>query len=281
MPYTTTADLPASVRDIIETATGRLLFLGVLKRAGAEGTSDVVAFSQAWAGLSRAGYVEHPDGMWRRLPPAQRADTAALTRAVKAAARIEAMGRGYFKACKDCSGSTAPTCKAQGRCLAVAAKAYNPAQPRANDGKWTVGGFGAGILAPQFGGSPDTFMAKEPPVATALADNANPDDIAVFTRHVGRPVTRALIDFQQENYTAAARELRRVRNGAARFGGSHAQRDLLDLTAPESLSKREGPAGELNLAYRHAQASTIYGGTSEVLRSQIAERNLGLPRTRA
>jgi len=57
-------------------------------------------------------------------------------------------------------------------------------------------------------------------------------------------------------------------------------RDLLDLTAPESLSKREGPAGELNLAYRHAQGTTIYGGTSEVHRSQIAERNLGLPRTR-
>ena len=56
--------------------------------------------------------------------------------------------------------------------------------------------------------------------------------------------------------------------------------DLLDLTAPESLSKRSGPAGELNLAYRHAQGTTIYGGTSEVHRSQIAERNLGLPRTR-
>jgi alkylation response protein AidB-like acyl-CoA dehydrogenase len=57
-------------------------------------------------------------------------------------------------------------------------------------------------------------------------------------------------------------------------------RSLLDLTAPDSLSKREGPAGELNLAYRHAQGTTIYGGTSEVHRSQIAERNLGLPRTR-
>ncbi len=57
-------------------------------------------------------------------------------------------------------------------------------------------------------------------------------------------------------------------------------RDLLDLTAPHSLSKREGAAGELNLAYRHAQGTTIYGGTSEVHRSQIAERNLGLPRTR-
>lgn len=57
-------------------------------------------------------------------------------------------------------------------------------------------------------------------------------------------------------------------------------RDLLDLTAPHSLSKRKGPAAEINLAYRHAQGTTIYGGTSEVHRSQIAERNLGLPRTR-
>jgi alkylation response protein AidB-like acyl-CoA dehydrogenase len=58
-------------------------------------------------------------------------------------------------------------------------------------------------------------------------------------------------------------------------------RDLLDLTAPLSLSKRKGPAAEINMFYRHAQGSTIYGGTSEVHRSMIAERNLGLPRTRA
>jgi alkylation response protein AidB-like acyl-CoA dehydrogenase len=57
--------------------------------------------------------------------------------------------------------------------------------------------------------------------------------------------------------------------------------DLLDLTAPYSLSKRKGPAGFLNQCYRHAQGTTIYGGTSEVHRSMIAERALGLPRTRA
>jgi alkylation response protein AidB-like acyl-CoA dehydrogenase len=57
--------------------------------------------------------------------------------------------------------------------------------------------------------------------------------------------------------------------------------DLLDLTAPWSLSKRGGPAGFLNQCYRHAQGTTIYGGTSEIHRSQIAERALGLPRTRA
>ncbi len=57
-------------------------------------------------------------------------------------------------------------------------------------------------------------------------------------------------------------------------------RDLLDLTAPLSLSKRNGAAALLNQCYRHAQGTTIYGGTSEVHRSMVAERGLGLPRTR-
>ena len=57
--------------------------------------------------------------------------------------------------------------------------------------------------------------------------------------------------------------------------------DLLDLTAPLSLSKRKGPAEVVNLAYRFSHASTIWAGTSEVHRSMIAERALGLPRSRA
>lgn len=56
--------------------------------------------------------------------------------------------------------------------------------------------------------------------------------------------------------------------------------DLLDLTAPLSLSKREGAAAYINLSYRHAHGTTIYAGTSEIHRSMIAERALGLPRTR-
>jgi len=56
--------------------------------------------------------------------------------------------------------------------------------------------------------------------------------------------------------------------------------DLLDLTAPLSLSKRDGAAGYLNQCYRHAHGTTIYAGTSEVHRSMIAERALGLPRSR-
>lgn len=57
-------------------------------------------------------------------------------------------------------------------------------------------------------------------------------------------------------------------------------RDLLDLTAPHSLSKRKGPAGAINQAYRHAHGTTIYGGSSEVHRSMVAEKGLGLPRSR-
>jgi alkylation response protein AidB-like acyl-CoA dehydrogenase len=57
-------------------------------------------------------------------------------------------------------------------------------------------------------------------------------------------------------------------------------RDLLDLAAPHSLSKREGPGGFLNQCFRHSHATTIYGGTSEVHRSMVAEKGLGLPRTR-
>jgi alkylation response protein AidB-like acyl-CoA dehydrogenase len=57
--------------------------------------------------------------------------------------------------------------------------------------------------------------------------------------------------------------------------------DLLDLTSPLSLSKRKGAAQHLNMSYRFAHGSTIWAGTSEVHRSMIAERALGLPRSRA
>ena len=57
-------------------------------------------------------------------------------------------------------------------------------------------------------------------------------------------------------------------------------REMLQLTAPASLSKREGPLQLINQSYRHAHGTRIYGGTSEVHRSMIAEKGLGMPRTR-
>jgi alkylation response protein AidB-like acyl-CoA dehydrogenase len=57
--------------------------------------------------------------------------------------------------------------------------------------------------------------------------------------------------------------------------------DLLDLAAPDSLLRDKHGLGVVEMGYRHSAATTIYGGTSEVLRSMVAERRLGLPRSRA
>jgi hypothetical protein len=68
---------------------------------------------------------------------------------------------------------------------------------------------------------------------------SGPGDNATFTGLVGRPVMRAIHAFGQGDYTLAVDLLRDVRNHAARFGGSHAQRDLLDLTLIEA-ARRNG-----------------------------------------
>ncbi len=57
--------------------------------------------------------------------------------------------------------------------------------------------------------------------------------------------------------------------------------DLLDLSSPASLVRGKEGLGIVEMGYRHSTASSVYGGTSEVLRSMVAERRLGLPRSRA
>jgi alkylation response protein AidB-like acyl-CoA dehydrogenase len=57
--------------------------------------------------------------------------------------------------------------------------------------------------------------------------------------------------------------------------------DLIDLAAPTSLLRGKAGLGVVEIGYRHSTATSIYGGTSEVLRSMVAEKRLGLPRSRA
>jgi alkylation response protein AidB-like acyl-CoA dehydrogenase len=57
--------------------------------------------------------------------------------------------------------------------------------------------------------------------------------------------------------------------------------DLLDLAAPDSLLRGKNGLGIVELGYRHSTATSVYAGTSEVLRSMVAEKRLGLPRSRS
>jgi hypothetical protein len=56
------------------------------------------------------------------------------------------------------------------------------------------------------------------------------DDNADFTREVGAPATQAMIAFVAGDYATTTTLLRPLRQHAHRFGGSHAQRDLIDQT---------------------------------------------------
>jgi len=62
-------------------------------------------------------------------------------------------------------------------------------------------------------------------------------DNAAFTREVGYAATRAIKAFGDGDYSETVRLLRPVRNYAHRFGGSHAQRDLIDLTIIEAATR--------------------------------------------
>jgi len=62
-------------------------------------------------------------------------------------------------------------------------------------------------------------------------------DNAAFTREVGHPATRAIRAFGDGDYAGTVELLRPVRSYAHRFGGSHAQRDLIDLTLIEAAAR--------------------------------------------
>jgi len=56
--------------------------------------------------------------------------------------------------------------------------------------------------------------------------------------------------------------------------------DLMDMTAPHSLFADRHGLGHVEIGYRQSIGMTIYGGTSEVHRSLIAEQGLKMPRSR-
>ncbi len=86
--------------------------------------------------------------------------------------------------------------------------------------------------------------AIEEVLAAQAAAMAADDDNAMFTRDVGAAATRAIRAIAGGDPAQAVELLRGVRNRAHRFGGSHAQRDLLDLSLIAAASR----AGQDRLA---------------------------------
>ncbi|RUW35404.1 MULTISPECIES: tetratricopeptide repeat protein [unclassified Mesorhizobium] len=77
------------------------------------------------------------------------------------------------------------------------------------------------------------------------------DDNAAFTRDVGHPLTLAVKAFGEGSYTQTVQLIRPIRSIAHRFGGSHAQRDVIDLTLIEAaLRSGDGPLARALTAER-------------------------------
>ncbi|UVK39275.1 tetratricopeptide repeat protein [Mesorhizobium sp. AR10] len=90
------------------------------------------------------------------------------------------------------------------------------------------------------------------------------DDNAAFTRDVGHPLTLAIKAFGDGNYAETVRLIRPIRAIAHRFGGSHAQRDVIDLTLIEAaLRSGDGAlaralAAERSLARPDSPLSALF-----------------------
>lgn len=90
----------------------------------------------------------------------------------------------------------------------------------------------------------------------ALTELRNGPSNVAMTRDVGLPLARGLRAFAEGQWQKAIDEISLVRDYANRFGGSHAQRDLLTLTVIEAA---------------------LRGGQFSLARHYISERNVSRP----
>jgi hypothetical protein len=123
---------------------------------------------------------------------------------------------------------------------------------------------------------------------------AGTGDNAMMSREVGLPLARALLEFEAGRYAGAAARLLAVRERAHRFGGSHAQRDLIQLTLAEAaLRSGDAPLARALAAertdlkpasvwnWRLAQrAAALAGDSADARRAATAADSL-LPRRAA
>jgi hypothetical protein len=81
------------------------------------------------------------------------------------------------------------------------------------------------------------IAAQEQVVQAQREAQASDDDNALFTREIGASAAQAIQAFGAGDFARSAQLLRPVRSRASRFGGSHAQRDVIDQTLLEAASR--------------------------------------------
>jgi hypothetical protein len=116
---------------------------------------------------------------------------------------------------------------------------------------------------------------QEKVLAAQVAAMECAGDNARFTREVGRPLTLAIKAFGEGKYAETVQLIRPVRNIASRFGGSHAQRDLFDLTLIEAAFR----SGQQALAQALA-AERVHVKPSSPL-AQLFARRAGIAKLAA
>jgi hypothetical protein len=102
--------------------------------------------------------------------------------------------------------------------------------------------------------------AAEATVAALTASASGQGEAADVAREVGLPVAQAIQAFGRGDYVRSADLLRDVRNRAGRFGGSHAQRDVLDLTL--IAAARRGGNTSLERALLAERAAAVPGAAA-------------------
>jgi hypothetical protein len=123
-----------------------------------------------------------------------------------------------------------------------------------------------------FTGSGRSKAANAVLEAQADALERGGDNVA-FISEVGRPATLAIKAFSDGNFAETIRLLRPIRSYAHRFGGSHAQRDLLDLTLIEAAVR----GGETQLATALI-AERMAAKPASLSAQRLAQRAADLPK---
>lgn len=106
-----------------------------------------------------------------------------------------------------------------------------------------------------------TLLAAQEAAVEAGGDNAG------FTRDIGLPATRGILAFADGDYSSAADLLGPIRAIAHRFGGSHAQRDVIDLTLIEAAI-RSGDAARARRLAEERMVARPHSPLSAVIRTR-------------